>query len=254
MRRATDLPIAHMLLSGLPVISSAEDMDDNKRDQAAEVAKRLIEVRARIAAAAVAAGRDPATVSLVAVGKTRGPAAIAAALAAGQDVFGENRVQEAQAKFPALKQAHPNLVLHLIGPLQTNKADAAVALFHVIETLDRPKLAHALAKAMARAGRRPACLIQINTGEEPQKAGIFPDKAESLIALARDQLGLPVTGLMCLPPLEDPPAPHFALLGEIAKRNGLSTLSMGMSGDFETAIQFGATQVRLGTAIFGPRG
>ncbi len=233
-------------------------MDDSKQDQTAEVARRLKALRARIAAAAVAAGRDPATVTLVAVGKTQGPAAIAAALAAGQRVFGENRVQEAQAKFPALKQAHPELVLHLIGPLQTNKADAAVALFHVIETLDRPKLAQALAKAMAnvvaRGGRRPACLIQVNTGEEPQKAGVFPEKAANLIALARDELGLPVTGLMCIPPLGEAPAPHFALLGEIAKRNALSTLSMGMSGDFETAIGFGATQVRVGSAIFGPRG
>lgn len=242
-------------------------MGDNNRDQAAEaclrearaslrrrqVATRLNEVRARIAAAAVAAGRDPATVSLVAVGKTRGPAAIAAALTAGQRVFGENRVQEAQAKFPALKQAHPDLVLHLIGPLQTNKAEAAVALFDVIETLDRPKLAHALAKAMAKSGRRPACLIQVNTGEEQQKAGIFPEAADSLIALARDDLGLPLVGLMCIPPLEDPPAPHFALLREIARRHDLGALSMGMSGDFETAIRFGATQVRVGTAIFGPR-
>ncbi len=233
---------------------SAERMDDNNRDQAAEVATRLKEVHARIAAAAVAAGRDPATVNLVAVGKTRGPERIAAALAAGQRVFGENRVQEAQAKFPALKQAHPDLVLHLIGPLQTNKADAAVALFDVIETLDRPKLAHALAKAMAKNGRRPACLIQVNTGEEQQKAGIFPEAADSLIALAREDLGLPLVGLMCIPPLEDPPAPHFALLREIARRHDLGALSMGMSGDFETAIRFGATHVRVGTAIFGPRG
>ncbi len=233
-------------------------MDDSKQDQTAEVAGRLKALRARIAAAAVSAGRDPASVTLVAVGKTQGPAAIAAALAAGQRVFGENRVQEAQAKFPELIQAHPDLVLHLIGPLQTNKAEAAVALFHVIETLDRPKLAQALAKAMAkvaaRGGRRPACLIQVNTGEEPQKAGVFPEKAANLIALARDELGLPVTGLMCIPPLGEAHAPHFALLGEIAKRNALSTLSMGMSGDFETAIGFGATQVRVGSAIFGPRG
>jgi len=217
------------------------------------VADNLARVRGRIAAAARAAGRDPGEVTLVAVGKLHPAARIEAALAAGQRVFGENRVQEAEAKFPDLKQGWPDLVLHLIGPLQTNKARVAVALFDVIETLDRPKLARALAKEMAAQGRRPACFIQVNTGEEPQKAGIAPAEADALIALARDELGLPVEGLMCIPPLDEEPALHFALLREIARRNGLAKLSMGMSGDFETAIRFGATHVRVGTAIFGPR-
>ncbi len=210
-------------------------------------------VRERIAAAARAADRDPVEVTLVAVGKAHPAARVEAALAAGQMVFGENRVQEAEAKFPPLKQAHPGLVLHLIGPLQTNKARIAVALFDVIETLDRPKLAHALTAEVARNGRRPACYVQVNTGEEPQKAGVFPGEADALIDLARDQLGLSVDGLMCIPPLEEEPALHFALLREIARRKGLEKLSMGMSGDFETAIRFGATHVRVGTAIFGPR-
>jgi hypothetical protein len=220
---------------------------------AANLAANLAAVRTRIEAAARAADRDPADVTLVAVGKTHGAEAIEAALAAGQTVFGENRVQEAQAKFPPLKAAHPGLVLHLIGPLQTNKAREAVALFDVIETLDRPKLARILAGEMEKAGRRPACFIQVNTGEEPQKAGVLPAAADAFIALARDQLGLPVAGLMCIPPLDEAPAPHFALLAEMAKRNGLSKLSMGMSADYELAIRFGATHVRVGTAIFGPR-
>jgi len=217
------------------------------------IAGKLVEVKARIADAARAVGRDPAEVTLVAVGKTHPAAAIEAALAAGQKVFGENRVQEAEAKFPALKAADPGLVLHLIGPLQTNKARVAVALFDVIETLDRPKLARVLAKEMAEGGRRPACYIQVNTGEEPQKAGVPPAEADDFVALARDELGLPVEGLMCIPPQGEEPALHFALLREIAKRNGLAKLSMGMSGDYETAIRFGATHVRVGTAIFGPR-
>ena len=200
-----------------------------------------------------AAGRDPHEVTLVAVGKAHPVERVEAALAAGHRVFGENRVQEAEAKFPALKAAHPDLVLHLIGPLQTNKVRIAAALFDVIETLDRPKLARALAKEMATSGRRPACYVQVNTGEEPQKAGVLPAAADDLITLARDELGLPVEGLMCIPPLEEEPALHFALLREIARRNGLAKLSMGMSGDFETAIGFGATHVRVGTAIFGPR-
>ncbi len=210
-------------------------------------------VRGRIAEAARAAGRDPAEVTLVAVGKTFGPERIAAALAAGQCVFGENRVQEAEAKFPALKAAYPDLVLHLIGPLQTNKARDAVRFFDAIETVDRPKLARALAKEMAKADRRPPCFVQVNTGEEPQKAGVMPAEADALVALARDELGLPVRGLMCIPPLDEEPALHYALLAEIAKRHGLTALSMGMTADFETAIRFGATHVRVGTAIFGPR-
>ncbi len=213
----------------------------------------LAAVRTRIAEAARAAGRDPETVSLVAVGKMFAAEHIGAALAAGHRVFGENRVQEAEAKFPALRRACPDLVLHLIGPLQTNKARDAVALFDVIETIDRPKLARALAKEAAKAGRCPRCFVQVNTGEEAQKAGVMPGEADGLIALARDELGLPVDGLMCLPPIEEEPSLHFALLAEIAKRNGLASLSMGMSADFEIAIRFGATHVRVGTAVFGPR-
>ena len=214
---------------------------------------RLAAVRARIAEAAGQAGRGPDEVTLVAVSKTHGPEAVTRALAAGQTVFGENRVQEAQAKYPDLKAAHPRLRLHLIGPLQSNKAADAVRLFDCIETLDRPKLAGALAKEMAKAGRRPDCLIQVNTGEEPQKAGVAPDAAAELIRLARDELALPVKGLMCIPPVDDNPAPHFALLRELARAEDLPWLSMGMSGDFETAVRFGATHVRVGTAIFGRR-
>ena len=218
-----------------------------------QIAENLAAVRARIDAAAAAAGRQPGEVTLVAVGKVHGPERVAAALDAGQRVFGENRVQEAMAKYPPLKARHPDLVLHLIGPLQTNKARDAVELFDAIETLDRPKLARALAKEMERAGRRPRCYIQVNTGEEPQKAGVAPEETDAFVALCRDELGLPVEGLMCIPPLEEEPALHFALLREIAKRNGLAGLSMGMSGDYETAIGFGATLVRVGTAIFGAR-
>ncbi len=219
----------------------------------AAIAASLAQVRARIAEAATAAGRDPDEVTRVAVGKTHAAAYIEAALDAGQRVFGENRVQEAEGKFPALKAAHEDLALHLIGPLQTNKAREAVKLFDVIETLDRSKLARALAKEMAKTGRRPACYIQINTGEEAQKAGVLPAQADALIVLARNELGLPVEGLMCIPPFDDEPAPHFALLAEIAKRNGLAKLSMGMTADFDIAIRFGATHVRVGTAIFGAR-
>ena len=219
----------------------------------AVIAGNLAQVRSRIAEAATAAGRDPAQVTLVAVGKVHGAPHIEAALAAGQRVFGENRVQEAEGKFPALKASHEDLVLHLIGPLQTNKAREAIQLFDIIETLDRAKLARALAKEMDRTGRRPACYVQVNTGEEAQKAGVPPAEADALIALARDEIGLPVEGLMCIPPFDEEPAPHFALLSEIAKRNGLDKLSMGMTADFEVAVRFGATHVRVGTAIFGPR-
>jgi pyridoxal phosphate enzyme (YggS family) len=222
-------------------------------DSVEGIADRLAAVKAQIAAAAAAAGRDPRDVALVAVAKTHGPAAVEAALAAGQRLFGENRVQEAQAKYPALKTRFPDLVLHLIGPLQTNKVKEAVALFDAIESLDRVKLADALAKEMARAGRRPHCFVQVNTGEEAQKAGIPPREADAFIAYCRDELGLPVVGLMCIPPVEEEPSPHFALLREIARRNGLASLSMGMSADFELAIRLGATHVRVGTAIFGAR-
>ncbi len=222
------------------------------QDYAAEISVRLAEVRAKIAAAAAEIGRDAGEIALVAVSKTHPPAAVEAALAAGQAVFGENRVQEAQGKFPALKAAHPALRLHLIGPLQTNKVKDALALFDVIETLDRPKLAHALAKEAQKLGVAPDCYIQVNTGEEPQKAGIAPGEADAFIAECR-ALGLQVAGLMCIPPLDEAPALHFALLREIARRNGLAGLSMGMSGDYETAVRFGATLVRVGTGIFGTR-
>ena len=217
------------------------------------IAANLISVRTRIEAAARGAGRPADAVTLVAVSKTNPQGAVRAALAAGQRVFGENRVQEALDKFPALRGDFPNLALHLIGPLQTNKVREAVAHLDVIETVDRPRLAEALAREMQRAGRRPACLIEVNTGEEPQKAGVFPAAADDFIVDCRDRLGLPVEGLMCVPPHGEGPSPHFALLREIARRHNLPVLSMGMSADFETAIRFGATHVRVGTAIFGAR-
>ena len=217
------------------------------------IAANLAEVRARIAAAAGAAGRAADGVTLVAVSKTHPAAAVRAALAAGQRVFGENRVQEALAKFPGLRRDFPDLRLHLIGPLQTNKVRDAVAHCDVIETVDRPRLAESLAREMQRSGRPLPCFIEVNTGEEAQKAGVLPETADGFIADCRDRLGLPVVGLMCIPPEDEEPALHFALLREIARRNGLDQLSMGMSADFETAIRFGATHVRVGTAIFGAR-
>jgi len=218
-----------------------------------DIAAQLAEVKAHIAAAARAAGREPGAVTLVAVSKTHPADAVAAALAAGQRVFGENRVQEAEAKYPPLKARHPDLVLHLIGPLQTNKVKEAVALFDVIETLDRPRLAEALRREIERQGRRPQLLIQVNTGAEPQKAGVAPAEADRFIEACRG-LGLAIDGLMCIPPAAEEPALHFALLREIARRHGLRQLSMGMSADYETAIRFGASHVRVGTAIFGERG
>jgi pyridoxal phosphate enzyme (YggS family) len=218
------------------------------------IAANLAAVRSRIDAAARAVERPPESVTLVAVSKTHPAASVRDALAAGHRVFGENRVQEAQTKYPALREAYPDLALHLIGPLQTNKVRDAVALCDVIETVDRPRLAEALAREMERSGRRLPCLIEVNTGEEPQKSGIFPEAADDFIVECRDRLGLPIAGLMCVPPLEDEPALHFALLREIARRTGLGLLSMGMSADFEKAIRFGATHVRVGTAIFGARG
>jgi pyridoxal phosphate enzyme (YggS family) len=190
---------------------------------------------------------------LVAVSKTHPVDRILAVLAAGHQVFGENRVQEALSKFPDLKTDHPGLTLHLIGPLQTNKARDAVRLFDVIETLDRPKLARSLAREMEKQGRRPVCFVEVNTGEEPQKSGVLPADTDAFVALARDELRLPVEGLMCIPPLDEEPALHFALLREIARRTGLPRLSMGLSAAFETAIRFGATHLRVGTAIFGMR-
>ena len=218
-----------------------------------DVAANLASVRAAIAGAARAAARDPATVDLLAVSKTQGRAALAAALDAGQRAFGENRVQEAQAKWPELRAAFPDLRLHLIGPLQTNKVKDALRLFDVIETVDRAKLARALAEEGARSGRTIEYFVQVNTGEEAQKAGVWPREADTFIAQCREDLRLGVTGLMCIPPQDDEPAFHFALLREIAKRHGLVRLSMGMSHDFETAIMFGATEVRVGTAVFGQR-
>ena len=217
------------------------------------VGPNLAAVRDRITAAARAAGRPADAVTLVAVSKTHPVVAVRAALAAGQRVFGENRIQEALGKFPGLRGEFPDLQLHMIGPLQTNKVKDAVAHCDVIETVDRPRLAEALAREMERTGRRLTCLIEVNTGEEPQKAGVAPGAADEFICDCRDRLGLRVAGLMCIPPEHEEPAPHFALLREIGRRNGLAMLSMGMSADYETAIRFGATHVRVGTAIFGPR-
>jgi pyridoxal phosphate enzyme (YggS family) len=217
------------------------------------IVANLAAVHARIDAAARAAGRLAEEVTLVAVGKTHPAEEVRAALVAGQRVFGENRVQEALAKFPGLRGEFPDLSLHLIGPLQTNKVKDAVAHFDVIESVDRPRLAEALANEMARAGRRLPCFIEVNIGEEPQKAGILPEAADEFIADCKGRLGLPVASLMCVPPQGEEPAPHFALLREIARRNGLAGLSMGMSADYEIAIRFGATYVRVGTAIFGAR-
>ena len=218
------------------------------------IAQNLTTVRAEITAAAAKAGRGRDDVTLVAVSKTKPSALIEAAIAAGQQVFGENRVQEAEEKWPDLKSRHQDIQLHLIGPLQTNKARKVLELFDVIETVDRAKLARHLARLMAETGRRVPLFIQINTGEEEQKAGIAPKDADDFIRLCRDELGLPVRGLMCIPPAGDEPAMHFALLEKIAARNDLTELSMGMSADYETAIDFGATHVRVGTAIFGARG
>ena len=217
------------------------------------ITANLAAVRTRIGAAALGAGRMADAVTLVAVSKTHPIDAVRAALVAGQRVFGENRVQEALGKFPELRREFPDLVLHLIGPLQTNKIRDAVAHCDVIETVDRPRLAEALAREMERAGRRLPCLIEVNTGEEPQKSGVFPAAADDFIADCRDRLGLPIEGIMCVPPHGEEPSPHFALLREIARRHTLPVVSMGMSADFETAIRFGATHVRVGTAIFGAR-
>jgi PLP dependent protein len=218
-----------------------------------EVTTRLRLVQEEIALAAEAAGRDPDSVKLVAVTKTVAQVVIEQAIGVGQRCFGENRVQEAHAKWPALKERQPDIELHLIGPLQSNKVREAVALFDVIESLDRPKLARALAEEMAHSGKRPRLLVQVNTGEEPQKAGVLPVEADAFVALCRDTFGLTIEGLMCIPPYEEEPAMHFALLAKIAERLGLKGLSMGMSGDFARAIAFGATYVRVGTAIFGAR-
>ncbi len=213
----------------------------------------LDDVRRRIHEAALAAGRDPAGITLIAVSKTFSAAKIEPVISAGQRVFGENRVQEARGKWPELKRKAPDLELHLIGPLQSNKAGEAVALFDAIHTIDRPKIAEAIATEIARQGRRPRFFIQVNVGREPQKSGINPEETDDFIAHCRDRIGLAIAGLMCIPPLHEAPRRHFELLREIARRNGLSGLSMGMSGDFEEAISCGATHVRVGSAIFGDR-
>ena len=216
-------------------------------------ATKLAAVRREIEEACRAAGRDPATVTLVAISKTFPAGAIADVIAAGQTVFGENRVQEAKAKWPALKERHPGLQLHLVGPLQSNKVKEALTLFDAIHAVDRPSLCAALAKEVAKQGRQPQLFVEVNTGAEPQKAGVLPEQADAFLARCRDEFGLRIEGLMCIPPLDEPPAPHFALLAKIAKRNDLPFLSMGMSADFPRAIEFGATHVRVGTAIFGER-
>ena len=213
----------------------------------------LEKVQGELVTVAREAGRDPQSVALVAVSKTHPADAIRPVLEAGQRIFGENRVQEAEGKWPELKLDYPDVRLHLIGPLQSNKVRQALALFDVIETLDRPKLARALARVMEETGQRPDCMIQINTGEEEQKAGVLPLQADDFITLCRDELELPVRGLMCIPPFDEEASLHFALLAQIAKRNGLGELSMGMSVDYPLAVRFGATHVRVGTAIFGTR-
>lgn len=214
---------------------------------------RLADVRARIAAAAQAAKRDPATVHLVAVTKTFGPEHILPALGAGHRLYGENRVQEAKAKWPALRGRYRDIELHLIGSLQSNKAREAVALFDAIHTIDRPKIAEAVAGEMAKQGRRLKLFVEVNTGEEAQKAGVMPKEAEGLLRLCREELKLDICGLMCIPPQEEPPGVHFAFLAKLAAELDVRELSMGMSADFETAVAFGATYVRVGSQIFGQR-
>lgn len=218
-----------------------------------DISHSLKSVGALVEAAETSAGRSLGSVTLIAISKSHPGEAAHRALEAGHRVFGENRVQEAFEKWPSLKDEYPNAELHLVGSLQRNKALRAVELFDAIHTIDRSKLASAVAREMDKCGRRPLCIIQVNTGEEPQKGGVLPAGADAFIAECRDDIGLPVEGLMCIPPQDEEATLHFALLREIAKRNGLESLSMGMSGDFEDAIRFGATHVRVGTAIFGER-
>ena len=218
-----------------------------------DIATNFEKTKSLISSAADAAGRDPAAVTLVAVSKTHDQSSVREALSTGHRIFGENRVQEAAQKFPELRASFPDLKLHLIGPLQTNKVRDAVAIFDVIETVDRPRLLTVLSKEANRIDRKIEFMVQVNTGEEPQKAGILPDEADRFIESCRAAPGLSLRGLMCIPPADEEPAMHFALLAELAKRHDLDQLSMGMSADFETAIQFGATHVRVGTAIFGNR-
>jgi PLP dependent protein len=216
--------------------------------------KRLDDVQRQIARACKDAGRDPGSVTLVAVSKTFGAGAIERVIGDRQRVFGENRVQEAKAKWPKLKARYPGIELHLVGPLQSNKAKEAVALFDAIHSVDRPSLCETLAKEIARQGRSPLLFAEVNTGGEPQKAGVLPEDMDSFLRVCRETYGLTISGLMCLPPADEPPAPHFALTAKIARRNKLNLLSMGMSADFAAAIAQGATHVRIGTAIFGERG
>ena len=216
-------------------------------------AQNLGAILARIEASRKAALKPAPSTTLVAISKTFGPESIRPVIAAGQRVFGENRVQEAKSKWPPLKAEHPDIDLHLVGPLQTNKAREAVAMFDAIHSLDRPKLAETLGHEFERTQKRPLLFIQVNTGEEPQKGGVFPLDAPKFIELCRESFRLPIYGLMCIPPMDQSPAPHFALLAKIAREQGLEGLSMGMSADFESAIRFGATHVRIGTAIFGER-
>src|SRR5713226_1486030 len=232
-------------------------MDDMASEQPLSITSRspngLAAVEQEIARACKQARRDLASVTLIAVSKTFDAGAITPVIEAGQRVFGENRVQEAKAKWPGLMSAYPGLALHLIGPLQSNKAKEAVALFDAIHSVDRPSICEALAKEIKSQGRSPELFVQLNTGEEPQKAGIAPSEADAFIASCREKYGLPISGLMCIPPVNEAPAPHFALTAKIAARNGLKNLSMGMSADFAIAIQMGATHVRVGSAIFGHR-
>ncbi len=223
-------------------------------ETSSDAATALAEVRADIASACREARRDPSTVTLIAVSKTFDAETIEPVILAGQRVFGENRVQETKGKWPPLLERHPGLSLHLIGPLQSNKAKEAVAIFDAIHSVDRPSLCEALAKEIGKQGRAPQLFVEINTGAEPQKAGILPEDADAFLRACRESYGLTISGLMCIPPFDEAPAPHFALTAKIAARNGLTQLSMGMSADFKIAIQFGSTHVRVGSAIFGGRG
>lgn len=218
-----------------------------------EIEERLLDVKTKIAKAAEDCGRTSNDISLIAVSKTFDSDAIRPVLVAGQRYFGENRVQESQGKWPQLKAEFPDVELHLIGPLQSNKAADAVALFDVIQTVDREKIANALSDEMQKQGRQLACYVQVNTGLEEQKAGVAPDETVAFVEMCRDQLNMNIVGLMCIPPADENPGPHFALLAKLAEKAGVKKLSMGMSGDFETAVQFGATAVRVGSAIFGAR-
>ena len=235
-------------------MKSTDDMaPQNPSPMTAHLPNGLSTVEQEITRACKEAGRERASVTLIAVSKTFAAETIAPVIEAGQRVFGENRVQEAKAKWPGLMSVYPGIALHLIGPLQSNKAREAVALFDAIHSVDRPSICEALAKAMDSQKRRPQLFVQLNTGEEPQKAGVAPAEADAFIASCTERYGLEISGLMCIPPFNDAPAPHFALTAKIAARNGLVHLSMGMSADFATAIQFGATHVRVGSAIFGAR-